>query len=102
MQIGEEEEMRKKGDGWPTGVRDRARALVRRTGANCHICGEPIDYSLKSPHPMSFELDHKISMAVDPSLASVPSNWAASHRKCNRAKSDKPHADIIRRSGALK
>ena len=88
---------------WPsTSLRDRARALVRRSGADCHICGLPIDYTLKSPDPMSFEVDHKVPMDVAPELAAVPSNWGASHRRCNRAKSNKPHADIIRRSGALK
>ena len=88
---------------WPsTSLRDRARALVRRSGSDCHICGLPIDYTLKSPDPMSFEVDHKVPMAVDPSLAAVPSNWAASHRRCNRAKGDKQFAPIVRRSGALK
>lgn len=86
-----------------TTVRDRARALIRRSGANCHICGLPIDYKLKTPDPMSFEVDHIVPVSVNPSLEAVPSNWAASHRRCNKQKDARPFAPtIVRRSGALK
>jgi 5-methylcytosine-specific restriction endonuclease McrA len=51
---------------------------------------------------MSFEVDHKKSKFKYPELAAVPSNWAASHRRCNRAKSDREYAPIIKRSGVLK
>lgn len=83
-------------------VRDRHRARLRAEGGPCHICGQPIDYTLKSPDPMSFELDHLKSKFRFPELAFDPSNMASSHRKCNRAKSDREYAPIIRRSGALK
>jgi 5-methylcytosine-specific restriction endonuclease McrA len=63
----------------------------------------PIDYTLTTPDPMSFELDHIKSKYIYPELAFDPKNMASSHRKCNRAKSDKEYAkQIIRRSGALK
>jgi 5-methylcytosine-specific restriction endonuclease McrA len=83
-------------------IRDRARAKLRREAGPCWICGQPIDYTLKSPDPMSFELDHKKSKFVYPELAFEPSNWAPAHRTCNRAKSDREYAPIIKRSGSLK
>lgn len=82
-------------------VRERARAMLRRANGPCWICGAPIDYSLASPDPFSFELDHKKAKDTHPELAFEPSNWAASHRQCNRAKSNKEFAPVIRRSGVL-
>lgn len=89
-------------DVWPTSLRDRARDRLRRAAGPCWICGEAIDYSIRSPDPMSFEVDHKISKFRSPDLAGDPSNWASSHRKCNRSKSDREFAPVIRRSGVLK
>jgi 5-methylcytosine-specific restriction endonuclease McrA len=83
-------------------IRERARARLRRAAGPCWICGGVIDYSVKSPDPMSFELDHKKPKELFPELAFEPTNWAASHRKCNRAKSNREFAPIIRRSGALR
>jgi len=83
-------------------IRERARKRLAAQRGDCHICGQPIDYTLKTPDPMSFELDHLKSKFLNPELAFDPRNHAASHRKCNRAKSDSEYAPIIRRSGALK
>jgi 5-methylcytosine-specific restriction endonuclease McrA len=46
-----------------TATRDRDRAAIRRTKPPCGICEQPIDYTLKSPDPMSFEVDHIIPLA---------------------------------------
>lgn len=35
----------------------RAEVLARY-GARCHLCQQPIDLTLKYPHPMSYEVDH--------------------------------------------
>jgi len=67
-----------------TATRDRDRAAIRRTKPPCHICELPIDYDLKSPDPMSFEVDHIIPLARGG--ADVLANKAASHRSCNRTK----------------
>ena len=82
-----------------TTVRDRDRAAIRRTKPPCgiyllHSDGEDecrIDYSLKSPDPMSFEVDHIIPLGRNPSPERIAeldvlSNKTASHRKCNREK----------------
>ena len=84
----------------PTTQRNRDRERLRRTGAPCHICGLPIDYSLKWPDPQSFVADHVQALARggDDRIT----NKLAAHKVCNERKSTKTHAaGIIRRSGAL-
>jgi len=74
-----------------TTTRDRHRAAIRRTRPPCGICGDPIDYTLKSPDPKSFEVDHVIPLGPNPTPERVAeldvlSNKQATHRRCNRAK----------------
>lgn len=79
----------------------RRTALRRRVAAQglpCHLCGEPIDYSLttwRDPrdgrvkrHPMSFELDElvPVSKGGDPL---DPSNVAPAHRICNQRRGNR-------------
>jgi len=70
-----------------TTVRDRDRAVIRRTKPPCGICLEPIDYTLRSPNPMSFEVDH--IMPLNKGGADAMENLQASHRVCNRTKWDR-------------
>ena len=79
--------------------RDRDRAAIKRTRAGCHICGEPIDYSLPYLHPRSFVVDHVIPLKKDG--PDNLSNKAAAHRECNSKKRARDHAPIVRRSGSL-
>ena len=67
-----------------TTTRDQHRHAIRRTKPPCHICEMPIDYVLRSPDPMSFEVDHIVPLARGG--ADVLANKGASHRVCNRAK----------------
>ena len=67
-----------------TTIRDQHRRAIARTKPPCGICGEPIDYTLKSPDPMSFEVDHVLARANGG--ADSLANKQASHRKCNRSK----------------
>ena len=83
-----------------TTQRDRDRARLRKLGAPCHICGKPIDYALRWPDPMSFVADHVHALVHGG--ADDMTNKRAAHAACNGAKSDKPHADIIRRSRVLR
>ena len=74
-----------------TATRDRDRSAIRRTKPPCGICEQPIDYALKSPDPMSFEVDHIVPLdsARTPEARAaldVLSNKQAAHRACNRAK----------------
>lgn len=71
------------------GTRWRAvRARVLREEDICWICGHHVDKTLRTPHPLSPEVDH-----VDP-VSKGGDLWSRdglrlSHRRCNRAKSDK-------------
>lgn len=69
-----------------TTTRDRHRSVIRRDRPPCHLCGEDIDYTLRSPHLMSFEVDHIIPL--DRGGSDDLDNKAASHRDCNRKKSN--------------
>ena len=67
-----------------TTTRDRDRRAISRTKPPCHICGEPIDYSLRYPDPFSFTVDHVHPIAKGGS--DTLDNKAAAHFTCNRAK----------------
>ncbi|RIY26653.1 endonuclease [Bifidobacteriaceae bacterium WP022] len=62
----------------------RRRALAYYN--TCYICGQPIDKTLKTPHPMSAEVDEIIPV----SRGGSPYEWnniRLTHRRCNRIKS---------------
>lgn len=100
-----------------TTTRDRIREALRRTGAGCWICGEPIDYTLRwapdahgprcsggqcrgcVPHPRRFEADHVVPLMRGG--ADTLENSRASHRECNNRKRARLVAPIVKRSGAL-
>lgn len=67
-----------------TTVRDRDRKAIARTKPPCGICEGEIDYTLASPDPMSYEVDHIIPLAKGG--LDVLANKQASHRACNRSK----------------
>ena len=70
------------------------KALVRWAKATlpwlCHLCGNPIRLDVDHRHPMSYALDHKVTVSVRPDLALSPDNVAPSHRLCNSARRDRP------------
>ena len=67
----------------------RNKAWLKAQGLPCAICHEPIDYSLRTPHPRSFEVDH-----IDPRARGgdlwARSNLQPAHRECNQRKGAKP------------
>lgn len=75
-----------------TTVRDRHRTTIRRGRPPCHLCGGEIDYSLRSPHPLSFEVDHIIPL--DRGGSDDLDNKDAAHRKCNQEKSNRLAEEI--------
>jgi 5-methylcytosine-specific restriction endonuclease McrA len=79
--------------------RDKDRATIRRSGAGCHICGQPIDYSLPYLDPMAFVVDHVVPLSKGG--ADHLSNKRAAHRECNSKKRARLVAPIVRRSGSL-
>jgi len=79
--------------------RDKDRARIKATRANCHVCGLAIDYELKWPDPMCFVVDHV--HALHRGGSDDISNKAACHNVCNSKKRAREFAPIVRRSGAL-
>ncbi len=79
-----------------TTTRDRDRSVIRRTKPPCAICGSEIDYTLRSPDPKSFVVDHIIPIARGG--PDILENKQAAHRDCNRTKSDKLPDDFLPRT----
>lgn len=86
-------------EGRSDALRKRHRAIVAKAKPGCHICGRPIDYSLKFPDPMCFVLDHLVPIAKGG--ADTIDNKKAAHHECNSKKRARDYAPIIRRSGTL-
>ena len=54
----------------------------------CGICGKPVDFRLKFPHPLSPCIDHIIPVAKGGHPSDI-ANLQLAHMTCNRDKSDK-------------
>lgn len=83
-------------------ARDRARRRVAqqvRAGEPCALCHQPIDLTLKYPHPMAFVVDHIVptSLGGDDSI----DNLRPGHSTCNRQRSNLPDGSVGRNSGVL-
>ncbi|MBQ6035761.1 MAG: HNH endonuclease [Lachnospiraceae bacterium] len=67
---------------------EKNRLIVLRTQEICGICGQPVDKSLKTPHPLSATVDHIIPVSKGGHPSDL-ANLQIAHRWCNRWKSDK-------------
>lgn len=67
---------------------ERNRKRIMATQNTCGICGHPVDFSLKPPHPMSPTIDHIIPVAKGGHPSDID-NLQLAHWTCNRQKSDK-------------
>lgn len=66
-------------------IRRMAWDRDRRSRAPCHICGDPINYSIQpSTAPLAWEPDHILPVARAPELMYDLNNIAPSHMRCNR------------------
>ena len=54
----------------------------------CGICGQPVDFSLKWPHPLSPTIDHIVPVIKGGHPSDI-ANLQLAHFACNRQKSDK-------------
>lgn len=54
----------------------------------CGICGKPVDFNLRYPHPLSACIDHIIPIAKNGHPSDLD-NLQLAHWTCNRQKSDK-------------
>jgi len=66
----------------------RNKKIIFATQTVCGICGRPVDFSLKFPHPMSATVDHIIPVARGGHPSDI-SKLHLAHFFCNRQKSDK-------------
>ena len=67
---------------------DKNKKIILATQTVCGICGQPVDFSYKYPHPLSPSVDHIIPIAKG-GHPSALDNLQLAHRWCNRQKSDK-------------
>lgn len=67
---------------------ERNKKRIFATQNTCGICGHPVDFSLKPPHPMAPTIDHIIPIAKGGHPSDID-NLQLAHWTCNRQKSDK-------------
>lgn len=67
---------------------ERAKKRIYATQTVCGICGKPVDFSYKYPHPLSACVDHIIPIAKGGHPSDMD-NLQLAHWTCNRQKSDK-------------
>lgn len=60
-----------------------AATIRQQQPLTCWRCGQPINPTLRHPHPQSFQLGHIIKLEHRPDLALDPTNLAPEHRRCN-------------------
>lgn len=75
-------------------LRNRLRARIFSQADNCAICGFAVDKTLGPYLPESPELDEKIPVARGGDPYDI-NNLQLTHRKCNRAKSDKMPMHLV-------
>lgn len=75
-------------DGTHRGAFEKNKKKIYATQNTCGICGKPVDFSLKYPHPLSPCIDHIIPIARGGHPSDID-NMQLAHWTCNRQKSDK-------------
>lgn len=66
---------------------DKNKKKIYATQTVCGICGKPVDFSYKYPHPLSPCIDHIIPISKGGHPSDID-NLQLAHFTCNRAKSD--------------
>lgn len=67
-------------------LRSEFRTRCQQQGAHCHLCGQPIDYTLPREHPDAFQLDHFHPVKTHPELVDDIANFRPSHGSCNASR----------------
>lgn len=67
---------------------EMSKKRIFATQTVCGICGLPVDFSVKYPHPLSPCIDHIIPIAKGGHPSDIE-NLQLAHWACNRQKSDK-------------
>ena len=80
-------------------IRKIAWERDKKANAVCHLCGQPIDYTLApSSCEQAWEPDHIMVFKDHPELELDLMNIAASHRRCNRARGSSNDIEVGRHS----
>ena len=75
-------------DGKHRAIFDKNKKKIFATETICAICGKPVDFKLKFPHPNSATIDHIIPVSKGGHPSDID-NLQLAHLQCNRAKADK-------------
>ena len=75
------------------GAYEKARMQILRTHTHCGICGKPVDFSIRPPHPLSPTVDHIVPVSLGGHPSDID-NLQLAHRCCNREKSNKLLAPV--------
>lgn len=67
---------------------DKNKKRIYATQTVCGICGKPVDFTLKYPHPLSPCIDHIIPVVKGGHPSDID-NLQLAHLTCNRQKADK-------------
>lgn len=67
---------------------DKNKKRIYATQTVCGICGKPVDFNLKYPHPLSPCIDHIIPVSKGGHPSDID-NLQLAHWTCNRQKADK-------------
>lgn len=86
--VGSSKRNRPDKDGTHRQAFDRNKKRIYATQTCCGICGKPVDFSQKYPHPLSPCIDHIIPVAKGGHPSDID-NLQLAHWTCNRQKSDK-------------
>ena len=70
------------------GAFEKNKKKILATQSVCGICGRPVDFEIKYPHPMSATVDHIIPINRGGHPSDIE-NLQLAHFTCNRQKSDK-------------
>lgn len=70
------------------GAFERNKKKIYATQSVCGICGRPVDFNLRYPHPLSPCIDHIIPVSKGGHPSDI-NNLQLAHWICNREKSDK-------------
>ena len=86
--MGMKKQYRPDRDGQHRAAFDANKKKIYATQTICGICGRPVDFSYKFPHPLSPCIDHIIPVDKGGHPSDLQ-NLQLAHLTCNRAKSDK-------------
>lgn len=70
------------------GAYTKNKKIIFKTQNTCGICGKPVDFTIKTPDPLSAVIDHIIPIAKSGHPSDID-NLQLAHWTCNRLKSDK-------------